>query len=66
MDKFILTIPKLDQCDSGIIRLRPAVYQSLLAVKRQTGLPIGTIAEKCIRFALARLIITEEDENADA
>lgn len=60
-EPFILRIPKIDACDSGVIRVSPECYLHLLELKRRTGLPIGRIAEQCIDFALTREVRIEEE-----
>ncbi|MCI5651050.1 MAG: hypothetical protein MR295_02290 [Ruminococcus bromii] len=64
-EPFILRVPKIDACDSGVVRVSPECYLRLLELKRRTGLPIGRIAEQCIDFALQREIRIEEEPYAD-
>lgn len=64
-DPFILTTARMSQKEGGIIRISPEHYSKLLKVRCKTGLSIGAIAEKCIDFAMERLEIVEEDEDAD-
>ena len=38
-----------------VIRLKASYYQTLLSLKRQTGLPLGSVAEQCIDYALEHM-----------
>lgn len=51
MDEFKLQIPQIEG-KTPVIRLKPAYYQMVAALKAQTGIPIGGIVEQCIDFAL--------------
>ena len=65
-DPFVLIVPKPEHAGSGVIRISPARYLQLLDIKQRTGLPIGNIADQCFDFALQRLVIRKEDDDADA
>lgn len=38
-----------------IVRLKPSYYQLLEQLKRQTGLPLGSIVEQCIDYAIENM-----------
>lgn len=52
MAPFRLQHPKIDPRKASVIRLKPSYYQILVALKAKTGIPLGTIAEQCIDYAL--------------
>ena len=57
MEKFKLQLPYPDETPTKqpIIRLKPSYYQTLMAMKVKTGLPLGNIVEQCIDYALSNM-----------
>ena len=38
-----------------VVRLKPSYYQLLEQLKKQTRLPLGTIVEQCIDYAMENM-----------
>lgn len=66
-DKFVITLPRSPiPFESKVIKISPNNYARLANLKHKTGLSLGALADKCIQFALNRLVIEwEDDTNAE-
>ena len=48
-----------------IVRLKPSYYQLLEQLKKQSGLPLGSIVEQCIDYAMENMEKEEPDNAPD-
>ena len=57
-DNFVLQVPKLEPSyGSRLVRLDNETIGKVMDVKQRTGIAMNEIIEKCVDFALARLVI---------
>ena len=65
-DKFIIYAPR--RKDKARLWISTGVYDELMALKQQTDIPVSTLAEQAIRYALERAEIhwAEPGEEAEA
>lgn len=60
---FTLTRPNVPETTTPPppVRLKPSYYQLLRRIKAETGIPMGTIVEQCIDYALDNMDDREEE-----
>ena len=65
MEKFVL-YPEKKTSLVRSIAVTPETYDILLQLKKQTGIPVCTLAETAIMFALERVEIRRPDSEEEA
>lgn len=63
-DKFIIYAPR--RKDKARLWVSTSVYDDLMALKQQTDIPVSTLAEQAIRYALQRAEIHWAENGEEA